>query len=660
MKISKIVLSLALFFPLLLITNSARAATYWDLTGATSTVGTVGASMPISDIQVTGSTTPTIPVKLRVTSGTLTIATTTGLTFTNGSSATGGTITFTGNFVDVNNALASLRYTRGGIGSDTLEVSLVNPGEVFFSDNGHLYEYISSSLSWTDAKIAAAQLIRYGAVGYLTTITSSAENAFAASRLTAAGWMDGSDSSVEDVWRWTTGPEAGTIFWNGGIGGSSPTYANWNASEPNDSSSNEDCAQFLSGGSGQWNDLPCSGSLLPGYVVEFGAPGANPTVVAKNVAITTQANPTISSVTPTNGAVSVSTTTDLIINFSTSINRGAGTVTIKRTSDNVTVETINASSSVVIGDGASVITINPVSDLAYDTKYSVLVSNNAFTDLSANAFAGISSTSTWSFTTIKSPYALAIIKLQNYADSNGTTTTPTISDYLDAGITTVTADTILVANTTVLNSDGSKLEDTAEIKSVIAQPVAIQKINAYAVTARGDLTPTVSDYVDAGISGVTDANLSQTNAALLLVVDINTISSTAGIQGLVTAKIASTRPVATPGSSYATSQPGFTTQQTQQVATVSTSVSGAIVRDLSTGKAGSDVLALQKFLNVNGYVIAKNGVGSPGKETSSFGSLTKAALISYQKKNNISPAVGYFGPATRLKMKTQGLSGLWW
>ncbi len=36
---------------------------------------------------------------------------------------------------------------------------------------------------------------------------------------------------MEGVWKWMTGPEAGSVFWHGGINGSAPTrpYANWPA-----------------------------------------------------------------------------------------------------------------------------------------------------------------------------------------------------------------------------------------------------------------------------------------------------------------------------------------------------------------------------------------------------------------------------------------------
>ncbi|MDD3861609.1 MAG: InlB B-repeat-containing protein, partial [Candidatus Gracilibacteria bacterium] len=53
-------------------------------------------------------------------------------------------------------------------------------------------------------------------------------------------------------------------------------------------------------------------------------------------------------------------------------------------------------------------------------------------------------------------------------------------------------------------------------------------------------------------------------------------------------------------------------------------------RDLEFGMVGDDVRELQKYLNNNGFPLAQTGVGSPGKETTIFGILTKEALIKFQ------------------------------
>lgn len=69
--------------------------------------------------------------------------------------------------------------------------------------------------------------------------------------------------------------------------------------------------------------------------------------------------------------------------------------------------------------------------------------------------------------------------------------------------------------------------------------------------------------------------------------------------------------------------------------------------DLEINDKGEDVRNLQKLLNAKGFLISEQGPGSPGNETTIFGDATKAALIRFQKANNISPASGYFGPLTR-------------
>jgi len=72
-------------------------------------------------------------------------------------------------------------------------------------------------------------------------------------------------------------------------------------------------------------------------------------------------------------------------------------------------------------------------------------------------------------------------------------------------------------------------------------------------------------------------------------------------------------------------------------------------RNLEMGDVGEDVRCLQKFLNNSGFTIAASGVGSPGSETNQFKTLTKEAVIKWQKANNLNPPIGFFGPLSRTK-----------
>ncbi len=83
-------------------------------------------------------------------------------------------------------------------------------------------------------------------------------------------------------------------------------------------------------------------------------------------------------------------------------------------------------------------------------------------------------------------------------------------------------------------------------------------------------------------------------------------------------------------------------------------------RNLGVGQSHDEVRLLQKFLNEQGFLIAKTGPGSPGNETRYFGSLTRAALIRFQEKNSrqilapvgLTRGTGYFGPSTRSLVHT--------
>ncbi len=69
----------------------------------------------------------------------------------------------------------------------------------------------------------------------------------------------------------------------------------------------------------------------------------------------------------------------------------------------------------------------------------------------------------------------------------------------------------------------------------------------------------------------------------------------------------------------------------------------AIAAPLTMGSTGANVTALQNRLIADGEAIAAGATGY-------FGMQTKAALASWQGKNSVSPAVGYYGPLTAAAM----------
>ncbi|MDE1975109.1 MAG: peptidoglycan-binding protein, partial [Patescibacteria group bacterium] len=95
------------------------------------------------------------------------------------------------------------------------------------------------------------------------------------------------------------------------------------------------------------------------------------------------------------------------------------------------------------------------------------------------------------------------------------------------------------------------------------------------------------------------------------------------------------------------SAPTPSTEPQSNSTSTPTTFTGTFTRNLTIGSTGSDVKALQEYLNSKGFTISSTGPGSPGNESDYFGALTQSALSKFQSSVGISPASGYFGSITR-------------
>ena len=202
-----------------------------------------------------------------------------------------GKLTLTGisaqpTYVNLIAAIEDVVFINSSLNPSGVRTFSITVGQAnYLPSNGHYYEYVSDvGITWSNARTTAAGRTYYGLQGYLATITAADEAQLSGEQAAGAGWIGGSDEEIEGMWKWMTGPENGTIFWNGGINGSTPSYANWNNGEPNNNLGNENYAHVTAPGvgiPGSWNDLSNtgdnSGNYQPkGYIVEYGGMPGDP------------------------------------------------------------------------------------------------------------------------------------------------------------------------------------------------------------------------------------------------------------------------------------------------------------------------------------------------------------------------------------------------
>ncbi|MFN3968054.1 T9SS type B sorting domain-containing protein [Flavobacterium sp.] len=269
-----------------------------------------------------------------------------------GWNATTGTLTLTGitaqpTYVELVAAIENIEFASSAANpTGTRNFSITIGQANYLPSNGHYYLYVPNlGITWSAARIAAQNSTYYGLQGYLATITSAEEAQISGEQTTGAGWIGGSDEQTEGIWRWMTGPEIGTIFWNGNSTGFTNNYAFWNTAEPNNAG-DEDYAHITAPGVGilgSWNDLSnvggASGDYQPkGYIVEYGGTPGDPTL---NIA--TSSILTIASITS-----------------STAVTRcGNGSVTLQATSNTGTVNWYSVpTGGTPIGNGNTFVTPN--------------------------------------------------------------------------------------------------------------------------------------------------------------------------------------------------------------------------------------------------------------------------------------------------------------
>lgn len=212
------------------------------------------------------------------------------------------------NLVEI--TLAGPLTTAGSVKAEIYEDISLAANQFFNPSNGHIYQYVSTSSSFSAAETAAESATistNAGALsGYLATITSTTERDWQRANMTAIGvsgaavtnlYIGGKETS-DGNYSWVGGPEAGPFSTGlyvastsspSGVDGS---FISWDLTEPNNNGgagvSNCAVTNFdLDGnsGGGYWDDIICS-DAANGYIIEYGGITTDDNVSVANVTVT--------------------------------------------------------------------------------------------------------------------------------------------------------------------------------------------------------------------------------------------------------------------------------------------------------------------------------------------------------------------------------------
>ncbi|MCP5014893.1 MAG: hypothetical protein GY938_06355, partial [Ketobacter sp.] len=238
------------------------------------------------------------------------------------------------------------------------------------------------------------------------------------------------------------------------------------------------------------------------------------------------ANPTLDTVSPTDGNTTVGFNNSLVLNFDDTVYIQSGNIVIKYTSDDSTFESVPVGDARVTGSGSDSITVNPSGTFSGGTGYYVEIDAGTFDDLAGNSYAGISNNTDWNFVT------------QATAITSSTPADDATNVALDASIT-LSFNEAVFANTgnIVIRkvSDGSAW-DTIAVGSgqvagsgsstiTITQTDVLEPNTAYYLTVDAGAFVNANSVSFAGVSANTELNFTTVNASIPTVTSVT--SSTA-------------------------------------------------------------------------------------------------------------------------------------
>ena len=229
-------------------------------------------------------------------------------------------------------------------------------------------------------------------------------------------------------------------------------------------------------------------------------PSSNNIADSSAIVIDTSA-PTLSSSSPADDATAMAVGSNIVLNFSEAVDVESGDIVIYKTSDNSVIETIAVGSGQVTGTGTTQITINPSSDLASSTEYYVQIAATGFDDAAGNSYAGITDTTSLSFTTAAPSLSINDVSYTETSSASNATFTVTLSEASDQDVTVdyASSDVSTTAGSDYTASSGTVTISAGATSATFTVPILVDTLDESNETA----TVTLSNASNASINDAT-------------------------------------------------------------------------------------------------------------------------------------------------------------
>ncbi|MBT4153501.1 MAG: hypothetical protein HOE53_02520 [Candidatus Magasanikbacteria bacterium] len=205
--------------------------------------------------------------------------------------------------------------------------------------------------------------------------------------------------------------------------------------------------------------------------------------------------PTVSYYNPADNATGVSATSTFEISFDEAIVTSTGNIYLYKTSDDSLIETIDIESALVTASSTTALVIDPAAVLISQTEYYFFIDATAVDDTSANSYAGITVSTTWSFTTADTtdPTLLYVNPADN---ATGVGVTSTFEIAFDEAIATSTG------NIYIYKTNDNSLIETIDIEGAL---VTASSTNALIIDPVATLDSNTEYYFLIDITAIDDS-----------------------------------------------------------------------------------------------------------------------------------------------------------